>query len=82
MVNVKIVKVLGPFEMTREGKTEPVKVWTVNFIYGETSKTESWQREGEVEVLDPISPAKVKAAIKAALTAAKPHPLNGMEFAV
>ena len=79
-MKVKIVKVLGPFEMTREGEAKPVKVWTIHFIYGETGETESWQREGGVEVLAPISPAKVKAAIKAALTAAKPNPLDGMEF--
>ena len=82
MVNIKIVKVLGPFEMTREGEAKPVKVWTVHFIYGETSETESWQREGQVEVLEPITKQKVIDAIKAIMKAAAPHPLDRVEFEV
>ena len=82
MVKVKVVKVLGPFEVRPEPEAEPVKVWTVQFTYGATTETGSWQREGSVDVLDPLTEKKVKGAIKTLLVAAKPHPLDRTEFEV
>ena len=82
MVKIKIEKVLGPFEVTQEPEAKPVKVWTIQFVYGETTETESWQREGTVEVLEPLTKQKVIDAVKAIMKAAEPHPLDRMEFEV
>ena len=82
MVKVKIMKVLGPFEVRPTPEAEPVKVWTISFIYGEATETESWQKEASVDVLDPLTKGKVMDAIKTLLVAAKPHPLDGIEFEV
>ena len=82
MVKVKITKVLGPFEVRPTPEAEPVKVWTVHFTYGISTETESWQREGTVDILDPITKKKVQDAIKALLEAAEPHPFDGTEFEV
>ena len=81
-MEVKIMKVLGPFEVRETAEAEPVKVWTVHFSYGKSTETESWQREGQVEVLEPITKQKVIDAIKAFMKAAEPHPLDRMEFEV
>jgi len=80
MVKVRIEKVLGPFEVKPSPEAEPVKVWSIRFIYGGATKEGSWQREGQVDVLDPLTKAKVMDAIKALLVAAAPHPLDGTEF--
>lgn len=79
-MKVKIEKVLGPFEVRPTPEAEPVKLWTIRFTYGEASETATWQREGSVDVLDPLTKTKVMDAIKALLVAAAPHPLDGTEF--
>ena len=79
-MKVKIMKVLGPFEVRPEPEAKPVKVWTVHFTYGATTETGSWQREGTIEIIDPLTEKKVKDAVKAILEAAKPHPFDGTEF--
>ena len=82
MVKVKVIKVIGPLEVVPEPEGKPVKLWNVVFTYGETTESGVWQREGTVEVIDPITMQKVIDAVKAVLKAAKPHPFDGVEFEV